>query len=210
MMHLYDFARSSCCQRVRIALALKNVSVDKIGVNLLEGGGQQNQPAYLSINPQKLIPSLVTDAGSLTQSLAIIEYLEEKYPTPALLPTDPFLRAKIRGFALNIACEMHPLLNLRVIQALTNEFQLNPGQKDAWVQKWLVQGLQALEAILATQKTKTQFCFGDTPSLADVFLAPQLQHAQKARCDLTPYPKLMTVYAHCQKEAAFSTVLAEQ
>lgn len=200
-MKLYTYYRSSASYRVRIALALKNLSPEHVPVNLLKG--EQKEGAYGQVNPQHLLPALVTDAGeTLTQSLAIIEYLEEAYPTPALLPKRAEDRARVRALALSIACEVAPLNNLGTLKYLTDSLGVDEDTKNAWYAHWVAKGLSAFEALLA-QHGAGQFCFGDGPSMADCILVPQLYNARRFNCDLSAYPKAVAIDAHCASHPAF-------
>jgi maleylpyruvate isomerase len=171
-MKLYSYFRSSASYRVRIALNLKGLPVDLIPVHLVKGGGEQFNAEYRKLNPDALVPSLqLSDGDVLTQSLAIIEYLEEVYPLPALLPPDPKDRAWVRSIGLSIACDIHPIDNLRVLRYLQNEMGVSEEDKNRWYRHWVEQGLASVERVLAQDARVGQFCFGDTPSLADCILA---------------------------------------
>ncbi|MDX1901768.1 MAG: maleylacetoacetate isomerase [Gammaproteobacteria bacterium] len=196
-MKLYDYFRSSACFRVRIALNVKALSYEKISIHLVNHGGEQRSPEYQAINPQALVPTLQDDDKTLTQSLAIIEYLNDQYPTPPLLPQDAYTKARVRAFALAIAADVHPLNNLRVLKYLTDDLKISEELKNQWYQHWIAKGLSALEAQLNDVTHKT-FCFGESPSIADIFLIPQLYNAERFKCDLTPYPRLMRIYTHCK------------
>lgn len=211
MIKLYDYFRSSASFRVRIALNLKELPYTPMEIHLVKEGGQHLQTDYAAINPQKLVPTLLDadETTALTQSLAIIEYLEEQYPTPALLPHDPLLRAQIRAFAQHIACDIHPLNNLRVLQYLTGTLQISESQKMAWYFHWLQQGFTALETLLAKQSTSHPFCFGKTPTLADICLIPQVYNARRFEFPMHEYPRLSAVNAHCLTHAAFTRALPE-
>ena len=199
-MKLYDYPRSSAAYRVRIALNLKGQTFEAVPVNLLEGA--QRGEDYRALNPTGLVPSLDTGEGLLGQSLAIIEYLDERFPAPPLLPAGAFARARARALALQVACDIHPLNNLRVLQYLVGEFGIDEQQKLAWYHHWLRQGLAALERQLA--ETDSPFCCGDTPGLADICLVPQLYNARRFGLDLTPYPRLVAIEAACQRLEAFA------
>lgn len=197
-MKLYSYFRSSASYRVRIALNLKGLGCDIVPVHLLKGGGEQLQPEYRRLNPDALVPSLQLDGGDvLTQSLAIIEYLEETHPTPALLPADPLDRAWVRGIALAIACDIHPINNLRVLRYLTGEMKLSEDDKNRWYRHWVEQGLAAVEQTLAHDPRRGRFCFGDMPGLADCFLVPQIANAQRMNCDLSQVPTLVRINEAC-------------
>jgi maleylpyruvate isomerase len=189
-MRLSTYFRSSAAWRVRIALALKGVSAKYDPVHLLKDGGQQRTASFRRRNPMGVVPVLELDDGTLlTQSLAIIEYLEETHPTPALLPKDSVARAKVRAFALAIACDIHPLNNLRVLQYLEHEMAQPREARNAWYHHWIAEGLTALEAMLR-DAGPGPFCFGATPGLADVCLVPQIATARRYKCPLDAYPVL--------------------
>lgn len=204
MLTLYHYFRSSASYRVRISLNIKSLLYHDIPVHLVNKGGEQFSEDFQMLNPQSLVPVLQDHEKTLTQSLAIIEYLEETHPSPALLPKDPFLRAQIRAFALAIASEIHPLNNLRVLSYLTDELNISDDQKSQWYHHWIATGLTALEKKLASSEFTSDFCFGKTPSMADVFLVPQLYNARRFLCDLSAYPTLIRIDAHCQQLEAFS------
>lgn len=210
-LKLYNYFRSSASFRVRIALALKQLDYDSIPVHLVRDGGEQHAPAYQEIHPQSLVPALQEDNRYLTQSLAIIEYLDDCYPSPALYPKDPYLKARAKSFALSIACDIHPLNNLRVLNYLKGQLNLQSEQVSQWYSHWIAQGLTALEKILQTspQGAKT-FCFGDEPGIADICLVPQLYNARRFECDLTPYAWLQRIDTHCQAHPAFKQAWPEE
>lgn len=207
MLTLYDYCRSSASYRVRIALHLKGVDFNTIPVHLTKNGGEQHSSQYEAINPHHLVPALQEPAGIITQSLAIIEYLEECYKAPPLLPQEPFLRAKIRAFALSIAADIHPLNNLRVLRYLTTEFAISDDEKNQWYQHWIQLGLQALETQLSAESTTQACAFGDTPSIADICLIPQLYNARRFNCVLDHYPRLLAIDAYCNQLPAFCAAL---
>ena len=188
-MKLYDYWRSSAAYRVRIALNLKGLPYEHVSVSLIKDGGENLKDAYREINPQGKVPSLELNDGSvLTQSLAMIEYLDETHPEPALLPGDAEFRARIRAFALAIACEVHPLNNLGVLKHLEATFELDgPGKVD-WMKHWMAEGFTALEESLARRNWNARHLFGATPTLADTCLVPQFYNARRWGMDLTPYP----------------------
>ncbi|MDX1301500.1 maleylacetoacetate isomerase [Photobacterium sp.] len=204
-MKLYDYSRSSASYRVRIAFNLKGLSYQQCPVSLLDS--EQKSARYLSLNPNGLVPCLDTDQGVLGQSLAIIEYLEETYPEHALLPADPWLRAQCRSLAQLIACDIHPLNNLQVLNYLNSEFGTNKNEKMVWYHHWLARGCQALETIIVNNRTRDNasdlFCCGDSPTLADICLVPQLYNANRFGFDLSPYPTLVRIDHHCQQLDAF-------
>lgn len=206
-MKLYTYFRSSAAFRVRIALNLKGLQPEMMPIHLVKDGGIQLQAEYRSINPEGLVPALEDEGHVLTQSLAIIEYLDETHPTPALLPSNPLDRAWLRSLALAIACDIHPLNNLRVLRYLTNQMQLSEEQKNTWYHHWCLEGFDALEKILAKDSRVGQFCYGDTPSLADCFLVPQVFNAQRFNVDLSAMPTVMRIHDHCMQHAAFIDAL---
>jgi maleylacetoacetate isomerase len=202
-MKLYDYFRSSAAYRVRIALNLKGLAPERTFIHLRKGA--QRGDDYLAVNPQGLVPALVTDDGTvLTQSLAIIEFLDETVPTPALLPGNPADRARVRALALAIACDIHPLDNLRVLRYLLHTVGVEEAQKDAWYKYWIDVGLEALEAAVARDPATGRFCHGDAPTLADICLVPQLANARRVAMDLSPYPTLTRIEAACQALPAFA------
>jgi maleylpyruvate isomerase len=202
-MRLYTYFRSSAAYRVRIALNLKGLAYEAIPVHLLRSGGLQLGPDYRAVNPAALIPALDDDGAVVTQSLAIIEYLEETHPAPALLPPDPAGRARVRALALTVACDIHPLGNLRVLKYLVRTLQVDEEAKLAWIRHWLQLGFAALEAHLANDPRTGRFCHGGTPTMADCCLIPQVFNAVRAGIDMTPYPALMRIDAACAGLAAF-------
>jgi len=203
MMRLYGYWRSSAAWRVRIALALKGLAAEQVPVHLTRGGGEQHGDEHRARNPQALVPALEVDGHMLTQSLAIIEWLDEAHPAPALLPADPFRRAEVRAFALAIACEMHPLQNLRVQQYLRREIGRDQAAIDAWLAHWLGQGLEACEALLAREPSGQAFAFGETPGLADVMLAPQLYSADRFAVPYAHLPRMAALGAAYAAHPAF-------
>lgn len=201
-MKLYDYYRSSAAYRVRIALALKGVQSERAFIHLRKGDHRSED--YLAFNPHGLVPTLVTDDGDvLTQSLAIIEWLEETYPAPALLPSSPLARARVRGIALAIACDIHPLDNLRVLKYLIGTLGVSEAQKNGWYRYWIDVGLEALERQLSGDKSTGRFCHGDTPTLADICLVPQLANARRFDIGLEPYPTLVRIESACTALSAF-------
>jgi maleylpyruvate isomerase len=202
-MKLYDYFRSSAAYRVRIALNLKGVKPSREFVHLRKN--VQRSDDYLALNPQGLVPALATDGGEvLTQSLAIIEYLDETQPAPAFLPAAPIERARVRGIALEIACDIHPLNNLRVLQYLKNTLGVSEAQKDAWYKYWIDTGLEALETRLVRDPATGRYCHGDAPTLADICLVPQLANARRMNIDVTPFPTLTRIEAACNTLPGFA------
>lgn len=201
-MIAYGYFRSSAAHRLRIALNLKGLGPAFHSIHLRRG--DQRSEDFTAINPQGLVPALVTDEGAvLTQSLAIIEWLEETHPDPALLPADPLARAHARAFALTIACDIHPLQNLRVLRHLKRTFGQDQDGLDAWCRHWVAPGLEACEALLARAPSKP-FAFGDAPGLAEICLVPQMLSAERFGLDLTPYPHLRALRARCETLPAFA------
>ncbi|HQR10160.1 MAG TPA: maleylacetoacetate isomerase [Casimicrobiaceae bacterium] len=201
-MKLYDYFRSSAAYRVRIALNMKGLRPEREFIHLRNNAQRSEQ--YLALNPQGLVPALLTDGGDmLTQSLAIIEYLDETHREPPLLPATPAARARVRGIALEIACDIHPLNNLRVLQYLKNTLGASDEQKDGWYGYWVDVGLEALETRLARDSATGRFCHGDAPSLADICLVPQLANARRMNIDVTPFPTLTRIEAACIALPAF-------
>ncbi len=199
-MKLYTAARSSAAFRVRIALNLKGIAYEPAFVHLARG--EHRQPEYAEVNPQALVPTLEDGGHRLNQSLAIMEYLEEKHPSPALLPKDLAGRARVRSLALLVACEMHPLNNLRSLNYLRKSLSQSEDNVNGWYQHWIADGFQKLEAELA-RAPGGKFCHGDVPTMADCCLVPQVFNAQRYKCDTAPYPTLMRVFAQCMQLDAF-------
>jgi maleylpyruvate isomerase len=202
-MKLYTYFRSSAAYRVRIALNLKGIAYDAAPVHLLRNGGEQLSDAYRAINPAMLLPALEDDGNVIGQSLAIIEYLEETQPQTPLLPSDPSGRARVRSLALTVAADTHPLGNLRVLKYLTGELAVPDEVKLAWQQHWLRTGMSSLEALLANDPRTGRYSHGDTPTLADCCLVPQLFSAQRFGVDLAPYPTIARIHAACNELPAF-------
>jgi maleylacetoacetate isomerase len=198
-MELFNYFRSSASYRVRIALALKGLDYDYRAVHLARN--EQLQESYTSVSASRLVPLLRDGEHSLTQSLAIIEYLDEIHPEPPLLPADALGRARVRSLALDIACEIHPLNNLRVLRYLTGSLKLSEEDKDRWYRHWVETGLEAVERQLAAAPAR--FCHGDTPGLADCTLVPQIFNAQRFKCRLDHVPQVMRVYEACMQLPAF-------
>lgn len=199
-MKLYTYFRSSAAFRVRIALNLKGLAYDPVLVHLPKG--EHRKPAYAAVDPQGLLPTLVEGDHALSQSLAIIEYLEETHPEPRLLPEDPRGRARVRSLSLLIACEIHPLNNLRTLQHLKRALGQNEDQINTWYRHWIADGLTKLEADLGRDGTG-RFCHGDSPTMADCCLVPQVFNAKRYNSDLAPYPKVMRIFDACMQLDAF-------
>jgi maleylacetoacetate isomerase len=197
---LFDYFRSSASYRVRIALNLKGLDHERVPLNLLEGG--QKGPDYRAINPQGLIPALEIDGRILTQSLAIIDYLEATRPEPPLLPKDPADSAHVRALALAVACDIHPLNNLRVLKYLSGPLAQPQEARDSWYRHWVSEGLEALEALAAARAGR--FLFGDSPTLADICLVPQLFNARRFEVPLDDYPTLVRADSEAGRLEAFA------
>ncbi|BAL26636.1 maleylacetoacetate isomerase [Azoarcus sp. KH32C] len=202
-MKLYTYFRSSAAYRVRIALNLKGIAYQPVAIHLLKEGGQQRKPEYLALNPAGLVPALDDDGQLVTQSLAIIEYLDETHPAPPLLPADALGRARVRALAQAIACDIHPINNLRVLKYLKHEFGVDDAQKDAWYRHWCEVGLAAVEAMLASDPRTGRFCHGDTPGLADCCLVPQVFNARRFDCKLDGMPTVLRITEACEALDAF-------
>jgi maleylpyruvate isomerase len=203
-MKLHTYFRSSAAYRVRIALNLKGLQADMQPHHLLRGGGEHLQAAYRALNPQAMVPALEDNGMLLTQSLAIIEYLDEQHRKPPLLPPDAAGRARVRSLALAIACDIHPLANLRVLRYLVHTLGVSDDVKNAWSVHWVQEGLAALEAQLSGAKATAQFCHGDTPTVADCCLVPQVFNARRVNVDMAPYPTIVRIDAACCALPAFA------
>lgn len=211
-MKLYGYWRSSAAYRVRIALNLKGISAEQLSVHLVRDGGEQHKAAYTALNPLELVPTLTLDdeldMDALSQSLAIIEYLDEIHPQTPLLPASALERAHVRAMALTVACEIHPLNNLRVLQYLTQTLGVDEAAKNTWYHHWVARGFAALEILL--KRHSGRYCFGDTVTFADLCLVPQVYNAQRFNVDLTPYPNIMRVWAECNQLEAFADAAPER
>lgn len=205
-MELYSYFRSSASYRVRIALALKGIEADYKAVHLVKS--EQQQPAFAALSASRLVPVLRDGEHTLTQSLAIIEYLDETHPEPPLLPPDALGRARVRALALDVACEIHPLNNLRVLRYLVDELKLSEDDKNRWYRHWVEDGLQAIELQLLQQPSR--YCHGDTPTIADITLVPQIFNARRLDCKLGHVPQVMRVFEHCMQLDAFSSTQPER
>lgn len=202
-MRLYHYFRSSASYRVRIALALKGLDCELVPVHLLHN--EQLAEPFASISAAHLVPLLQDDDRVLTQSMAIIEYLDETHPTPSLLPGNAAARARIRALAQDVACEIHPLNNLRVLRYLTHELKIGEDDKNRWYRHWVETGLEAVERQLAGAAATGRFCHGDTPTLADCVLVPQIHNAQRLACRTDHVPTAMRVFEECMRLDAFAT-----
>jgi maleylpyruvate isomerase len=205
-MKLYTYFRSSAAYRVRIALNLKGLAYEAVAIHLTKDGGHQHSPAFRTVNPHGRVPALVLDSGDiLTQSLAIIDYLDETHPTPPLLPRDPIARARVRAFAQVIACDIHPLNNLVALQYLRRSMKHEQAEIDAWYHHWILQGFAALEATIGPPP----YSFGSEVTLADVCLVPQVANARRLKVPLDDFPKVVAADAACLKLAAFDKARPE-
>lgn len=205
---LYGYWRSSASYRLRIALNLKLLDFEQVAVDLV--AGEQSAESYGKLNPQGLVPTLVVnEETALGQSLAILEYLEEVHPEPALLPVDPLDRARVRQIAQIIACEIHPLDNLGVLRYLVRELGVDEEQKLTWYRHWIARGFAAIEKLLDDPRTG-DFCHGDSPTFADVCLVPQVYNARRFECDLETYPRIRAIEAACLELAAFAQAVPER
>lgn len=203
-IRLYSFWRSSAAYRVRIALNLKGLDYETVPVHLLKDGGEQHAAAYAELNPQELIPVLLHGHRVLRQSMAIIEYMDETWPEPPLMPAVARDRQRVRALAQAIACEIHPLNNLRVLNYLTGTLGVAEAEKLAWYRHWIAEGFTALEARLTAPAGTGEFCHGNSPTLADICLVPQLFNAERFGCELTPYPTIRRIAEHCNALPAFA------
>ena len=204
-MELFNYFRSSASYRVRIALALKGLDYDYRAVHLVKG--EHLSDGYASMSAARLVPTLVDGEHRITQSLAIMEYLDETHPEPPLLPTDVLGRARVRALALDIACEIHPLNNLRVLRYLTQSLKVSEDDKNRWYRHWVESGLEVVERQLAAQPSA--FCHGDAPTVADCTLVPQIFNAQRFDCRLDHVPQVMRVFDACMKLPAFENTRPE-
>ena len=204
MIHLYNYFRSSASYRVRIALNLKGLPFEYVPIHLLKDGGQQHTADYQRINPAELVPTLVDGGHAIGQSLAIMEYLEETYPETALLPRDALGRARVRALAQAIACEIHPLNNLRVLQYLERDLKLDEATKATWYRHWITVGFTAVEAMLAKNPQTGTFCHGDTPGLADCCLIPQIANSRRFETPLDAFPNIRRIETACLALDAFA------
>jgi maleylacetoacetate isomerase/maleylpyruvate isomerase len=206
-MKLYTFYRSSAAYRVRLALNIKRLTCEHIPKAFSKN--EHRAPDYLALNPQGLIPALEHDGAVLSQSLAIIEFLDEKYPDPPLLPAEPLARAQIRSISLAIACDIHPLNNLRVLNYLRRELQQSDDRVNAWYRHWITVGFTGLEQQVRAYSGGARFCHGDTLSVADICLVPQVYNARRFNTDLTPFPTLVAISTHLESLPAFAAARPE-
>lgn len=209
-MKLFDYFRSSAAYRVRIGLKMKGLDYESIPVHLIKDGGEQLKAPYRAVNPSGLVPSLQDNGATITQSLAILEYLDEVHLVAPLLPKDALGRARVRSLALAIACDIHPLNNLRVLRYLVKEAGLAEDAKTAWYVHWVQEGFSALEAQLAGSGDTGRFCHGDTPTLADIVLVPQVFNATRFNIDMALYPTIARIDAACRDLPAFAAAHPSQ
>lgn len=208
-MELYTYFRSSAAYRVRIALNLKGLKADYHYVHLVKNGGEQHRPEYLALNPQGRVPTLVDEGQVLTQSLAIIEYLDETHPEPPLLPKDALGRARARALAQVVACDIHPVNNQRILKYLEQELHADEAARNRWYRHWVEDGFVALEKLLDNPATG-KFCHGNQPTLADVCLVPQVFNANRFSVDLAPFPAVARINEHCLTLKAFADAAPEK
>lgn len=208
MLELYSYFRSSAAYRVRIALALKGLDFDMALVHLVRNGGEQHTPGYRKLNPEGLVPTLVADGNVLTQSLAIIEYLDEAHAPASLLPADAEGRARVRSLALQIACDIHPLNNLRVLKYLQHKLGIDKRSRDRWYHHWITEGFRSLETQLSSSSSGP-FCHGDTPGMADCCLVPQVYNAHRFQVDMSAFPIIERINDACAAIPAFQAAAPE-
>lgn len=209
-MQLYTYFRSSAAFRVRIALNLKELAYEAIPIHLLRGGGEQLQEAYRAVNPEGLVPALVDNGVTITQSMAIIEYLDETHPVMPLLPQDALGRARVRALSQMIACDIHPIDNLRVLRYLVKDLGVSEEAKTEWFRHWVREGFAAIERHLSRDGETGRFCHGDTPTMADCVLVPQVFNAKRFDVDLAPYPTIARIHAACMELPAFQAAQPSQ
>jgi maleylacetoacetate isomerase len=210
VLRLYTYWRSSAAFRVRIALNLKGLAWESVPKHLLRDGGEQRSSDYLALNPQGLVPALDHDGTLVTQSIAICEYLEEIQPEPRLLPGDAVARAQIRAMALAVACDIHPLNNLRVLQYLRGELHQDDEAVNRWARHWIAAGFGAIEKLISRHSADGLHCHGSGVTLADVFLLPQVFNARRVELDLAPYPGIKAVATHLESLPAFDAARPER
>ncbi len=208
-LRLYSYWRSSAAYRVRIAINLKGLPYELVPVDLTKGGGEQHSEAFSEVNPQELVPVLTDGGRVIRQSMAIIEYLEEMYEGASLLPGTARERARARGLAQLVACDIHPLNNTRVLKYLENEDGMPQIERERWIRHWITLGFDALEKILIDSPSTGDFCEGDVPSIADCCLVPQIYNAQRWTIDLSPWPTIRRIHATCMALPAFEKARPE-
>lgn len=209
MRKLYGYYRSSAAYRVRVALALKGLEYEHVGINLLPGVSEQLSEEYLKLNPQGRVPYFVDGGVAISQSPAILEYLEEAYPEKALFPTDIDERARVRQLVNILGCDTHPLQNLSVLQALKADYGVDQEGVTAWIHRWIVKGFDAFEAFLSEGNATGRFCHGDEPGMADLYLVPQLYNARRFNVPLEAYPTIVRIEAACLELDAFKVAAPE-
>ena len=209
MIKLYGYWRSTAAYRVRLALNIKQVSYSQQSVHLVKEGGEQFKPEYQSINPQGLVPTLVDDGVAVGQSLAILEYLEEKYPQRPILPTTLTERAVVRQLCQIIACDLHPLNNLRILKYLSNELKISDADKSKWYHHWLARGFEAFDKLLPKSGLAGPYCLGGELSMADVCLIPQIYNADRFDFSMDAYPRLQEINQNCLKLIRFQDAIPE-
>jgi len=209
-LKLYTYCKSSATYRVRISLNFKGIECLPHYIDLTKSNDENYMTTYLSVNTQGFVPTLVSGDHALHQSLAILEYLEEIHPLPALLPTNPEDRAYVRAISNMIACDIHPLNNLRVLRYLENQLKLKEEQKLIWYRHWINEGFTTLEQFLLDHKKHNPYCLGDTPSLADACLVPQVYNAQRFECDMENFPTIRAINEHCLALQPFHNAAPEQ
>lgn len=208
-LKLYGYWRSSAAYRVRIALNLKGLDYEQVSVHLVRDGGEQHRPEFAETNPQRLVPVLQHGQRMIRQSLAIIEYLDELWPDPPVLPVAPRDRARARALALLVACDVHPLNNLRVLQYLEREYNAPLSEREAWIRHWIEDGFAAFEALLVEDLSRGEFCEGESPGIADCCLIPQVYNARRFGVNLAPYPNIRRIEAACLALPAFDAARPE-
>jgi maleylacetoacetate isomerase len=208
-MKLYTYFRSSAAYRARIAFNVKGIECEAVYVDLRAPASAQNRPEYLAVNPQGLVPALVIGDTTVAQSLAIIEYLDEVHPEPPLLPRSPVDRARVRAMALAVACDMHPLNNLRVLNYLRSPLEHDQDTVNAWYRHWIAVGFSGLEQEARRATGDGRHMFGSTVTIADIYIVPQMYNARKFKCDLTPYPTLRGICEHLEALPAFARAAPE-
>jgi maleylacetoacetate isomerase len=208
-MKLYTYFRSSAAFRARIALNLKGIAYEPASLNMRAPASEHRTPEFLAINPQGLVPALVHDGATVAQSLAIIEYLDETHPDPPLLPASPLDRARVRAMALAVACDIHPLNNLRILNYLRGPLELDDDTVNAWYHNWIGEGFAGLEEDVRRAAGDGRHMFGTTVTLADIFIVPQMYNARRFKCDLEPYPRLRGICAHLESLPAFAKAAPE-
>jgi len=208
-MKLYTYFRSSAAYRTRIAFNLKGLAFEPVTVDLRAPASEQHKPSFRTINPHGLVPAIVVDGITISQSLAIIEYLDETHPEPPFLPRSPLDRARVRSMALAVACDIHPLNNLRVLNYLRSPLGHDEETVNTWYRHWVAQGFAGLEKLAQQTSADGRFMFGATLTLADIFIVPQMYNAPRLKCDVEPYPTLRKICAHLESQPAFARAAPE-